>query len=79
MHWTQLDAELAPWVEEYVPGGHGVQLYDPDALQLPRGQHAPEPEALYVLGAQVWQDAELAALNVFDPHATHEAKVELPM
>ncbi len=54
MHWTQEDAELAPWVGEYVPAGHWVQLVEPDALQLPRGQHTPASEELNVLDAHNW-------------------------
>ncbi len=61
-HCTQEEGELAPCVVEYVPAGHWVQLKEAGALQLPRGQHTPDPEALNVSGAQARHWLEPGAL-----------------
>ena len=46
-----------------MPAGHWVQLVDPGALQEPRVQHTPEPEALKELGAQDWHCENPRALK----------------
>ena len=54
-----------------MPAGHWVQLVDPGALQLPKVQHTPEPEALYLSSAQGWHCEKPGTLKVFCAHGEH--------
>ena len=58
-----------------------MQLVPLGALQEPKGQHRPEPEALYVSGAQDWHWVDPGALKKFCAHGKHSedpALLEVP-
>ena len=65
-HLTHAEAALAPWVEEYVPGRHALQVVLPGALHVPRGQHDADPGALKTLpGGQQTEHSVLPSWLVY--------------